>query len=277
MTEPVAAMPRAETKVAPAGFGAARRFEQELGLVGALWRRDLLRLRKERTRWLGVVLQPLLFWLILGTGMARTFVLPGQEGATYEAFLFPGVLVMILLFTSIFATISMIEDRKMGFLQQVLVAPGSRLALVLGKVAGVTTIAVLQAVLFLAVCPLAGLDVGTVRWGAVALVVLLSTVGLTAATLCVAWSVPSVQGYHAIMSVVMLPLWVLSGALFPVSHGWIEVVAWINPMTYMVAAARAAMGGPADAFALGLGGSLWVLAGFAAGALALASYVCRRR
>jgi ABC-2 type transport system permease protein len=277
VSEPVAAMSSGEPRVARLRGGSVRVWQQELGTIGALWRRDLLRLRKERTRWLGVVLQPLLFWLILGTGMARTFVLPGAEGATYQAFLFPGVLVMILLFTSIFATISVIEDRRMGFLQQVLVAPGSRLALVLGKVAGVCTIAALQAALFLAVCPFAGLDVSAVRWGAVVAVVLLSTVGLTAANLVVAWLVPSVQGYHALMSIVMLPLWVLSGALFPVSEGWLEAVAVVNPLTYMVAASRAALGGPAGAEAIGLAPSLWALLALAVGTLAAATWVCRRR
>ena len=122
----------------------------ELGLIRALWQRDLIRLMRERSRWLGVVLQPLLFWVLIGSGMGQTFAIAGSE-VDYLAFFFPGILVMIMLFTTIFASMAIIEDRQQGFLQQVIVAPGSRLALVLGKIAGVTTVACVQIVLCMVV------------------------------------------------------------------------------------------------------------------------------
>lgn len=256
----------------------SRVLAQEVGTIGALWWRDLLRLKKQRSRWLGVLLQPVLFWVILGSGMASSFTMSGAGDVEYMTFFFPGVLVMILLFTTIFATISVIEDRQMGFLQSVLVAPGSRLSMVLGKVAGVTSLALIQTVLFLALIPLAGYSFGEVSWLALLVVVILSCVGLTAANLVMAWLIPSVQGYHAIMSVVMIPLWVISGAMFPPSGSWLSALATVNPLSYMVEGCRAALGGaPAEHATMSLGVSLAVLLGFAVATVSLAAWVTRRR
>lgn len=242
----------------------------EAGTIAALWRRDLLRLVRERSRWIGVVLQPLLFWVVIGSGMDRVFALPGAEGTSYRAWFFPGILVMIVLFTTIFATMSVIEDRQSGFLQQVLVAPGSRLSLVLGKVAGVTTMALIQAALFLPVAPLAGFPLGAVAWPTLLAAVLLTCVGLTAVNLAMAWVLSSTQGYHAIMSVVLIPLWILSGAMFPADDGWIGAIMAANPLAWSVGAVRAALAGA------GAATGLLMLAGFAVVALALAARTCSR-
>ena len=180
-------------------------FAQEAGLVLCLWRRELLRVVKERSRWAGALAQPLFFWLIIGTGMAKTFHLPGLENVTALQFFFPGMLAMIILFATIFGTISIVEDRAQGFLQAVLVAPGSRQALVLGKVLGVTSLALVQVGLFAMLAPVAGFKVSSVRWGVLAAVCLLASVGLTAMNFTVAWVINSVQGYHAIMGIVLYP------------------------------------------------------------------------
>ena len=123
---------------------------QEWGVVAALWKRDMWRLWRERSRWVGVVLQPLIFWGILGTGFGDRVQMAGAQ-QDYLAFFFPGIAVMIVLFAALFATISVIEDRQSGFLQGVLVAPGSRAAMVLGKVLGVTSLAMIQVLLFLCI------------------------------------------------------------------------------------------------------------------------------
>ena len=279
MSESLAVQPTADERSDDhSAIGQPSVLAQELGVIGALWWRDLLRLKKQRSRWFGVLAQPVLFWLILGSGMASSFTLNGAADVDYTAFFFPGVLVMILLFTTIFATISIIEDRRMGFLQSVLVVPGSRLAMVLGKIAGVTSLALIQTVLFLALIPLAGYSFAGVDWPLLSLVVLLSCVGLTAANLTVAWLIPSVQGYHAIMSVVMIPLWMVSGAMFPVSGGWLAALATINPLSYMVEGCRASLGGAAAATtSASLGLILAVLAGFAVVTVTLSAWVCRRR
>ena len=254
------------------GFLAA-----ELGMIRTLWRRDLLRLRKERSRWVGVVLQPLLFWILIGSGFQGSFRMPGAEQVGYLEYFFPGILVMIVLFTTIFATISVIEDRQNGFLQGVLVAEGSRASMVLGKVAGVTTVALLQVALFLAVAPFAGFPLGSIAWAPLLVAVVLSCVGLTAVNMAVAWILSSAAAYHAIMSVALIPLWILSGAMFPAQGSWLSVVMVANPMTYSVAAVRAALaGGSASVAAPGLGTSLLALLGFAVVAMGLAVRVTRR-
>lgn len=212
----------------------------DLGLIAALWRRDMLRLKRERSRWLGVVLQPLLFWLVIGSGIAPNFM-PANAAVGYMEFFFPGILVMIVLFTSIFATISVIEDRQSGFLQGVLVAPGSRIAMVLGKLSGVVTMTLVQSVLFLALLPLTGLNIGDIHWLALLAGVVLSSATLTAVGVCMAWVLPSAQAYHGVMSVLLLPLWLVSGAMFPPAEGALEWVMRLNPMTYMVDAIRGAM------------------------------------
>jgi daunorubicin resistance ABC transporter membrane protein len=246
---------------------------QELGILTTLWRRDLLRLRKERTRWLGVVLQPLMLWAILGLGIGRMMTF-GSSDADYLEYFFPGIVVMVVLFTSIFATISIIEDRREGFLQQVLVAPGSSSAMVLGKIAGVVSLTLIQSVLLFAFAPIAGYSLGDVAWVSLLAAVVLSTMGLTAMNIAIAWKMTSVQGYHAIMSLATIPLWMLSGALFPVQEGGIGLLMKLNPVTYMVSATRSSLGGDAH---VALSTSLGLTAAFAVVTLLVSAYLCRRK
>lgn len=249
----------------------------EWGVVSALWRRDLLRLVRERSRWLGVVLQPLLFWAILGAGMGG-FAGGAPGGTDYLAFSFPGILVMVVLFTTIFATMSVIEDRQQGFLQQVLTGPGSRSAMVLGKTLGVTSVALVQAALCMLAAPLAGYALGTIAWLPLLGALCLGSFMLTGLGFALAWVVGSTHGYHAIMAVVLLPLWLVSGALFPPRDGWIGWVMAADPMSYMVDAVRHAMsGGAAASTGSGPVASFVVLAALAAGAMALAVLATRAR
>src|SRR5207237_7591064 len=125
--------------------------------IATLWRREVLRFVRQRSRLLGALVQPLVFWALLGGGLSPSFRPPGAPtGTTYLAYLYPGILALVLLFTAIFATISTVEDRHTGFLQGVLVAPISRTAIVVGQAAGGTTLAVGQGLLFLALAPFAG-------------------------------------------------------------------------------------------------------------------------
>ena len=227
----------------------------DLGLTAALWRRDMLRLRRERSRWFGVVMQPLLFWLVIGSGIAPSYMAKASSDVGYMEFFYPGILVMIVLFTSIFATISVIEDRQSGFLQGVLVAPGSRIAMVLGKLSGVVTMTLVQSLLFLALLPLTDISLTQVHWLGLLLAIVLSSASLTAVGVCMAWVLPSAQAYHGVMSVLLLPLWLVSGAMFPPTGGTIDWVMTINPMTYMVDAVRGAM--TADQI-IGVASNMWM-------------------
>lgn len=222
----------------PPGASAAARF----GLaVWTLTQRELVRFFRQRTRVVGAVGQPLLFWVLFGAGLHGSFAPPSwaPPTMTYQEYFFPGVAVLIVLFTAIFSTISIIEDRREGFLQGVLVAPISRLSLVLGKLCGGTALALLQAGLFLALAPLIGLPLSTGMFAALLGFLTLLAFTLTALGFLIAWPMDSTQGFHAIMSIFLMPMWLLSGAFFPAAgSGWLSWIIRANPLTYGVAGLR---------------------------------------
>jgi daunorubicin resistance ABC transporter membrane protein len=213
--------------------------------------------------------------------MASSFRMPGAENVGYVQYFYPGIVMLVVLFTSIFTTMSVIEDRHKGFLQAVLVAPASRAALVLGKTLGGVSIALMQAAIFLALAPLAGFDVRAVAWGELGLMLVLVGVALSSLGFAIAWWLDSTQGYHVVMSVLLLPLWILSGAMFPTAAGpkWLAVIARANPLAYAVGGVRRALygttppGGPTSSPAV----ELAVTAAFALAAIAVAVAVCSRR
>ena len=180
--------------------------------------RELVRFFRQRHRVIGAIGQPIIFWLLFGAGLHRTFRLSSdlQAAPTFLEYFLPGTVVLIILFTAIFATISIIEDRREGFLQSVLVAPIPAWSMVLGKVAGGSAIALIHAALFLGLAML--LPVSLSVWGvlAAAPMMALCAVALTALGFALAWRMDSSQGFHAVMSLVLLPMWLLSGGFFPV-------------------------------------------------------------
>jgi ABC-2 type transport system permease protein len=209
--------------------------------VYALASRELVRFFRQRTRVVGALGQPILFWVLFGAGLHDSFQPPAwaPREMTYQEYFFPGVAVMIVMFTAIFSTISIIEDRREGFLQGVLVAPISRLALVLGKLCGGTVLAVLQAGLFLLLAPFLGLAFTPLAAIEVLLFLTLLSFALTALGFLIAWPLDSTQGFHAVMSVFLMPMWLLSGAFFPAGEsGWLSWVIRANPLTYGVAGLR---------------------------------------
>ncbi|MGH7805970.1 MAG: ABC transporter permease [Candidatus Binatia bacterium] len=209
--------------------------------VATLWWREIVRFARQRSRWMGAFAQPLVFWLLLGGGMNHSFQpTAGVGGQTYVEYFFPGVVVMVLLFTAIFATISTVEDRNRGFLQGVLVAPVSRQQIVLGQALGGTTLACLQGVLFLLLAPFAGIPLRAAGFVPAIAVILWIAFLLTNLGLLIAWRMESTQGFHAIMNLILLPIWFLSGAFFPASGapGWLQAVMTVNPLTYGLALLR---------------------------------------
>jgi ABC-2 type transport system permease protein len=209
--------------------------------VWSLAARELIRFFRQRTRVIGALGQPLLFWVLFGAGLHGSFTPPAwaPPDMTYTEYFFPGVAVMIVLFTAIFSTISIIEDRREGFLQGVLAAPTSRLAIVLGKLCGGTVLSVIQAGLFLALAPFLGLSISPLTAAEVFLFLTLLSFALTALGFAIAWPLDSTQGFHAIMSIFLMPMWLLSGAFFPAGEsGWLSWVIAANPLTYGVAGLR---------------------------------------
>ncbi len=219
----------------------------------SLAQRELVRFVRQRHRIVGALLTPIVFWLLIGGGIGRSFAAPGVPGGEdFLRFFFPGTVVMILLFTAIFSTISIIEDRREGFLQSVLVAPVPRLAIVLGKVLGGTALAFGQGLLFLLLAPLVGVSLSPAALLASCGIMLLLAFALTAMGFCIAWRMSSTQGFHAIMNLLLMPMWFLSGALFPPGGALkgIAAIMMLNPLTYGLAALRRAMYLGQDATAL---------------------------
>lgn len=249
--------------------------------VATLWQREIVRFLRQRSRVVGALVQPIVFWALLGGGLSASFRPPGADGSGYLEYFYPGTIALVLLFTAIFATISVVEDRRAGFLQGVLVAPVSRAAIVLGQSLGATTLAVLQGGLFLALAPIAGMTLSVGRVLATMGTMAVVAFGLTNLGLVIAWRMESTQGFHAIMNLVLLPIWFLSGAFFPAT-GLPSVLRWVmaaDPLTYGVAALRGclylgASARPADLPALGT--SVLVSLGFAAASFAAATAVARR-
>jgi daunorubicin resistance ABC transporter membrane protein len=257
-----------------------------IGTVAALAGRDLRRFFRQPSRIIGSAAQPLILWAVLGAGLGGSFRPAGGSGVDYLGYFYPGVVVLTLLFSAIFSTISVIEDRHHGFLQAVLAAPVSRAALVLGKTLGGVAIATMQAAILLALAPLAGFHAATMNWPLLALALPLSALGFTALGFAMAWWIDSTQGYHAVMMGALIPLWMLSGAMFPPSPSgeshWIDRLMAFDPMTYTVSVIRRGFHGDALPAALvPAGGSavmdLALLALVALAALTAAVALCRRR
>ena len=241
-----------------------------------LWRREIVRFYRQPNRVIGAVGTPLLFWFMLGSGVGRSFQSEGTE-QNYSLYVLPGMVVLVLLFTAIFSTISIIEDRKEGFLQSVLVAPVARPVVVFGKVLGGASLAILQAIVLIALSPLAGARFQPWALPELLGILVVLGIGLTSLGFFIAWRMQSIQGFHAVMNLFLLPLWVLSGALFPPqgASAWLRVLIAINPLSYGLAAVRRLLltdpGPGVPSLALGWAVSL----AFALAAFGAASWVAR--
>ncbi len=230
--------------------------------VWSLTHREILRFVRQRSRVTGAFLQPIIFWVLFGVGLSGSFRMPGAEesgGLSYQSYFIPGVAAMIVLFTAIYSSISVIQDRNEGFLQAVLAAPVSRTSLVLGKLAGGTLLAFIQAVLFIGIAlvlqatglmPSIDLLITPLQGLLVLALILLMGLGLCGLGYLFAWKLDSSQGFHAIMGVLLFPMWLLSGAFFPAEgSGALKWVIYANPLTYGVSALRQLMlPGPMPAF-----------------------------
>jgi ABC-2 type transport system permease protein len=230
-----------------------------------LWQREMVRFLRQRSRIVGAFGTPLVFWVLVGGGLKQSFKLPGADAKTsYLEYSFPGAIVAILLFTAIFSMISIIDDRKEGFLQAVLVAPVSRASIALGKILGATTLAVGQSLVFLFLAPTVGIHPGLVALVAAFAVMVLIAFALSGLGFAIAWRMESTQGFHAIMNLLLMPMLVISGAFFPPggSATWLRWIMLINPVTYGVTLLRWAiyLGAPAaHSFADGDVATAWVV------------------
>lgn len=204
--------------------------------IRALVQREITRFLRQRSRVVGALATPLVFWFFIGSGIGESFqTIPGTD---YLHYFFPGILMMIILFTAIFSTISIIEDRNEGFLQGVLVSSASRTTIVLGKLLGGTILALGQALLFMFLLLFLDIPMGFSQFLFIFMVMAIIAFGLTGLGFIMAWHLNSTQGFHAIMNLLLMPMWFLSGALFPLvsAPAWLKAVMMANPLTYGMAA-----------------------------------------
>lgn len=203
--------------------------------IWTLWWRELIRFVRQRGRVLGALGTPLIFWWLIGSGLGTSFRLASAPpDFNYLNYFYPGTLLLVVLFTSIFSGISVIEDRKQGILLALLVAPVHRSSITLGKISGAATLAFLQGVLLLFLCPFLGIALEPIRFLFLASTVGVVSLALAALGIAAAWHTSSVQSYHAVMNLMLFPIWLLSGAVFPPSgaFSWVQWVMQFNPLTY---------------------------------------------
>lgn len=241
--------------------------------------RECRRFFRDRARALSSIVTAVLFWVLIGFGMAGSFEPSGmpQEMGSIE-YLYPGTVVFVVLLTAIVGTFSLIEDRRDGFMQGVLVAPVPRSAIVLGKVLGGATIAVIQGALLLLVAPLAGIPFhaggAVLAMGALFLIAF----AFNALGFVLAWRMESIQGFHGIVNLILMPMWFLSGALFPLAGAarGLEVAMRLDPVTYGLAAFRESLYASAAASPVAPESAWLVTIAFPLVAFALAVAVARR-
>jgi len=202
----------------------------DLRKIYGLWHREVLRYWREKSRILSSLILPLLWLVVFGSGLRG---IPVAGGLTYQTYIFPGILGMTLLFTSVFSGVSVIWDREFGFLKEILVAPVSRTTIVLGKALGSGTSALIQGTLLLPLSYLVGVHLPPLSILILIPTMVLISIGLVSVGLLIASLMTSMEGFNFIMSLVIMPMFFTSGALFPLTSApaWLRYFSYINPMT----------------------------------------------
>ena len=215
----------------------------DLRAVSIVWRRELIRFRRDRLRTITSLIQPLLFLLVLGTGLSSLARGSMPPGVSFKAFIYPGVLAMSVMFTAIFSAASIVWDREFGFLREMLVAPVSRSAIVIGKCLGGATIATFQGIVMLALAGLADVPYDPVLMITLVGELLLLAFALTAFGVMMAARITQFQAFMALTQMLVMPLFFLSGALYPLTGlpAWLSVLTRIDPLTYVVGPMRHAV------------------------------------
>jgi daunorubicin resistance ABC transporter membrane protein len=215
----------------------------DLRAASIVWQRELIRFRRDRLRAVTSLIQPLLFLLVLGTGLSSLAQGSFPPGVSFKAFIYPGVLAMSVMFTAIFSAASIVWDREFGFLREMLVAPVSRSAIVIGKILGGATIATFQGLIMLALAGLADVPYNPVLMLTLAGELFLLAFTLTSFGVMMAARITQFQAFMALTQMLVMPLFFLSGALYPLTGlpAWLSVLTRIDPLTYVVGPMRHAV------------------------------------
>ena len=220
-----------------------RSLRHDLRAVSIVWRRELIRFRTDRLRAVTSLVQPVLFLFVLGTGLSRLAGRGLPVGVDFRTFIYPGVLAMSVLFTAIFSAASIVWDREFGFLREMLVAPVRRWAIVVGKTLGGATVATFQGIIFLALAGVAHVPYNPVLLLTLVAELLLLSFTLTAFGVMMAARIKQIQAFMALTQLFVLPLFFLSGALYPLTGlpVWLTVLTRVDPLTYIVDPMRTAV------------------------------------
>jgi len=240
--------------------------------IYAIWRREIIKFTRTRSRIVSSVVMPVVWLIFIGVGFSSSVQIPGIE---YMDFLAPGIVGMIILFTSIFSGVSVIWDRQFGFLKEILVAPVSRTSIVLGKTMGGATIAVIHGTIMLAISSAMGLIPVESNLAIAFGFMGLTSVCFVSIGLIIATKMRSMEGFQTIMSFLIMPIFFLSGALFPIENTpeWMQFASYFDPLTYGIDGIRNSLGiqGNVPIFVDGL-----VLAGFCVGLIMVGGFLFKR-
>lgn len=211
-----------------------------LKTIYTIWLREAKTFWREKARIVAMIGQPLLYLLILGNGITAGMRLNRAGAVGYIQFLYPGVIAMSILFTSIFSALSIIWDREFGFLKEVLVAPVPRWAVAMGKAFGGATIAMVQAVIMIAMAPLVGISLSVMIIAKLLVLAFLMSFAVTSLGIVIASRMASMQSFQMVMNFLIMPIYFLSGAMFPMTSAptWLKSLMAVDPLTYGVDAIR---------------------------------------
>lgn len=213
---------------------------RELTGIYTIWKREALRFFRERSRLFTSIITPLLWLLIFGTGLGSAIKFRGMSGS-YQSYIFPGIIGMTILFSSIFGGISVIMDKRYGFLKEMFVAPISRASIVFGKTLGGSTSSVMQGFLILLLASFFGINISVLDFIFATAIMIIMSVGIVGIGLFIAAFMDSMEGFNLIMNFIVMPMFLLSGALFPINNlpAWLKFAVYLDPVTYGVDALRA--------------------------------------
>lgn len=213
--------------------------------LAAVLRRELVRIVRQPARVVAALGTPLLIWAFFAAGFASTFSPGGDDGAEdrYAAFLLPGAIALAVTFSSIFSALSLIEDRNSGFLQGALVSPAPAWTIAMGKSLGGAAVALVQGALLLLAAPFVCPGATPAGYALALLAVALTSSGVTGVSLAFAWRIRSSEGFHGVMNLVLMPMWLLSGAVFDISGAspWLRALATVNPLAHATTAVRSSL------------------------------------
>lgn len=216
---------------------------EDLRAVGVIWQREMIRFLRDRVRMATSLVQPVLFLFILGTGLARLVQTGPSSGFDFRTFMFPGIIAMTVLFTSVMSGVSIVWDREFGFLREILVAPVSRRAIIVGKCLGGATVASVQGTIMLALAGFVHVPYAPALLATLVLELALTAFTLTAVGILMASRIQQVQSFGIVVQFFVMPMFFLSGAMFPLTGlpAWLGILTKLDPVSYAVDPMRRAV------------------------------------